>query len=81
MQALLLMIIYILTAAAVQFAGFLISRAIEYGFPTFGLMTFLMLFMVAFGLAWPVAVFLAEWLIQRAGYVVETQQSAGRSAA
>ena len=75
MQALTLMIVYVLTTASVQFAGFLISRLIDYEFPTFGLMTFLILFIGAFGIAWPIAVVVAEWLIRRAGYVVETKQS------
>ena len=56
MQALTLMIVYVLTTASVQFAGFLISRLIDYEFPTFGLMTFLILFIGAFGIAWPIAV-------------------------
>jgi hypothetical protein len=29
----------------------------------------------AFGIAWPIAVRVTEWLIRRAGYVVETEQS------
>ena len=33
--------------------------------------------MAAFGLAWPIAVRIAEFLIRRAGYVVETAQSGG----
>jgi hypothetical protein len=40
-------------------------------------MTFLILFMGAFGIAWPIAVRIAEWMIVRAGYVVQTQQSGG----
>ena len=75
MQALTLMIVYVLTTASVQFIGFLISKIIDYKFPTFGLMTFLILFMGAFGVAWPIAVRLTEWLIRRAGYTVETEQS------
>ena len=38
-------------------------------------MTFLVLFLGAFGIAWPVAVRIAEFLIRRAGHVVETEQS------
>jgi hypothetical protein len=48
---------------------------IDYKFPTFGLMTFLILFMAAFAIAWPIAVRIAEWIIRARGYVVETQQS------
>src|SRR4051812_38297317 len=74
MQALTLMIVYVLTTAMVQFIGFLISRVVDYEYPTLGLMTFLVLFLGAFGVAWPIAVRLAEWLIRRAGHVVETEQ-------
>jgi hypothetical protein len=75
MQALTLMIVYVLTTASVQFIGFLISKLIDFKFPTFGLMTFLILFMAAFAIAWPIAVRIAEWIIRLRGYVVETQQS------
>ena len=64
MQALTLMIVYVLTTAVIQFIGFLVSRLIDYEYPAFGLMTFLILFLGAFGLAWPVAVRVAEWLIR-----------------
>ena len=75
MQALTLMTVYVLMTAAVQFIGFLISQAVDYEFPTLGLTTFLVLFLAAFWIAWPMAVWLTEWLIRRAGYVVETEQS------
>ena len=75
MQALALIIVYILTTATVQFISFLISKVVDYQYPTLGLMTFLVLFLGAFGLAWPIAVWLTEWLIRRAGYTVETEQS------
>jgi hypothetical protein len=74
------MIVYILTLITTQFIGFLFSRLIDHQFPTFGLMTFLILFMAAFGIAWLPAVRLAEWLIRSRGFVVETQQS-GRAPA
>ena len=77
MQALTLMVVYALTTISVQFVGFLISRMVDYEWPTLGLMTFLILFMSAFGIAWPIAVRLAEWLIRARGYVVETAQSGG----
>ena len=76
-QALTLMIVYILTTISVQIVGFLISRIVDYEWPTLGLMTFLILFLGAFGVAWPIAVRIAEFLIRRAGYVVETGQSGG----
>jgi hypothetical protein len=76
-QALTLMVVYVLTTVSVQFLGFLISRLVDYEWPTLGLMTFLILFLGAFGIAWPIALRVAEFLIRRAGYVVETQQSGG----
>ena len=45
-----------------QFVGFLISRLVDYEWPTLGLMTFLILFIGAFGIAWPIAVRIAESL-------------------
>jgi ABC-type multidrug transport system fused ATPase/permease subunit len=75
MQAGILMIVYVLSVISVQFVGFLISRLIEYQWPTLGLTAFLLLFMAAFGIAWPLAVLVAEWVIRRLGHVVETAQS------
>ena len=75
MQALTLMIVYILTLFTTQFVGFLLSRLVDYQFPTLGLMTFLLLFLAAFGLAWLPALRITEFLIRSRGYVVETQQS------
>jgi uncharacterized membrane protein YkvI len=75
MQAFTLIVVYALTTISVQFVGFLISRLVDYEWPTLGLMTFLLLFMAAFGVAWPIAVRIAEFLIRRAGYEVETAQS------
>ena len=69
MQALTLMITYIVTLISVQFAGFLVSRLVDYQFPTLGLMTFLILFIAAFGIAWAPAVRIAEWLFRSRGYV------------
>jgi hypothetical protein len=75
MQALTLMIVYVLTTFAVQFVGFLISRLVDYEYPTLGLMT--ILFLGAFGLAWPIAVRIAEALIRWRGYEVQSKQSGG----
>lgn len=80
MQALTLMITYVLTLLSTQFVGFLISRLIDYQWPTLGLMTFLVLFLAAFGIAWVPAVRIAEWIIRSRGFEVETKQS-GRAAA
>lgn len=70
-QALLLMAVYVLTTVFMQFVGFLISRLVHLQFPSTSVMTFLMLFLAAFGIAWPIAVFIAEWLIKRSGREVE----------
>jgi VIT1/CCC1 family predicted Fe2+/Mn2+ transporter len=79
-QALTLMVVYILSLISTQFVGFLISRLIDFQWPTLGLMTFLILFLAAFGIAWVPAVRIAEWLIRSRGFEVETKQS-GRAAA
>jgi hypothetical protein len=71
MQAGILLITYILTMIAVQFVGFLISRLVDYQFPAASLMTFLVLFIAAFGIAWPIAVRIAEWLILRSGHQLQ----------
>lgn len=71
MQALALMAIYVLTAAVVQFIGFLISRAVDYQWPTVSVMVFLTLFLAAYGIAWPIAVWITEWAIVKLGYEVE----------
>jgi hypothetical protein len=77
MQSLILLAVFVLTAFCLQGVGFAISRLVDYQLPAFGLMTFLVLFISAFFLAWPIALRIAEWLIRRAGYVVETEQSGG----
>jgi hypothetical protein len=79
-QAVVLMVVYVLTLISTQIVGFVISRLIDYQWPTLGLMTFLVLFIAAFGIAWVPAVRIAEWLIRSRGFVVETAQS-GRAAA
>ena len=71
MQSLALMIIYVLTAAVVQFMGFLISRMIDQQWPAAGLMTFLTIFMGAYVVAWPIAVRITEWAIVKAGYELQ----------
>jgi len=75
MQTVILLIVFVLTAATLQGTGFLISRVVDYQYPALGLMTFLILFISAFYVAWPIAVRLAETLLRRAGYVLETEQS------
>jgi hypothetical protein len=60
MDAASLIFIYIATTMVFQGVGFGISRAIDYQFPAAGLMTFLLLFLGAFYLAWPVALFIFD---------------------
>jgi len=76
-QSLILMLTFVLTTLTMQFLGFVVSRLVDYQWPTLGLMTFLILFMGAFFISWPIAVRIAEWVIRRAGYVLETEQSGG----
>ena len=71
MQAGILMMVYVITTIFLQIIGFLISRLVDFQWPTAGLMTFLILFLSAFGLAWPIAVRIAEWGLVRAGYTIE----------
>jgi hypothetical protein len=52
----------------VQTIGFGISRLVEYKFPLAGLTTFLILFLAAFGIAWPIAVRITEWGLVKAGF-------------
>lgn len=73
MQAAFLMFTYIVVTAIVQFIGFLISLTVQYEWPTAGLLTFIAFFLAAFGIAWPLAVRLAEWAIVKAGYTLETE--------
>ena len=77
MQTVILLITYLVTTVICQFIGFLISRLVDYNYPTLGLMTFLVLFLASFAAAWPVAVRVAEWLIVRLGMKLETEQSGG----
>jgi hypothetical protein len=57
MDAAVLIGIYIVTTMIFQTIGFAISRAVDYQAPgVAGLFTFLILFIGAFYLAWPVAV-------------------------
>jgi len=77
MQSLVLLGVFVLTAVTLQAIGFGVSRLVDYQFPALGLTTFLVLFIAAFFVAWPIALRIAEWLIRRAGYVVETEQSGG----
>jgi hypothetical protein len=69
------MIVYIVTTILVQITGFFVSRIVDYEWPTLGLMSFLILFIGAFGIAWPIAVRIAEFLIRRSGAEVQTMQS------
>jgi uncharacterized membrane protein YkvI len=54
--ALLLMMIYVFVVMVLQTLGFGISKLVAYVYPTSSLLVFLILFIGAFGLAWPIAV-------------------------
>lgn len=71
MQAGLLIVVFLLTAAVVQALGFGVSRIVNYQFPAAGMLTFLLLFLAAYGIAWPIAVRVTEWLIVKSGRQVE----------
>jgi hypothetical protein len=77
MQSVTLLAVYVLTVISLQFIGFLVSRAVDYQYPAFSVLAFLVLFIAAFGIAWPIAVRIAERLIRWRGYVVETEQTGG----
>jgi hypothetical protein len=62
MDATLLITLYIFVTMIVQGIGFLISQAVDYEWPEAGLMTFLILFMGAFWVAWPIAAKSFDWL-------------------
>ena len=70
------MIIYVLCTIVVQAIGFGISKIVDLQWPAAGLMTFLVIFMAAFGVAWPLALRITEWGIRKAGHEVETAKQA-----
>jgi hypothetical protein len=76
MQSAALMITYILCTIVVQAIGFGISKIVDIQWPAAGLMTFLVIFMSAFGVAWPLAVRITEWGIRKAGHEVDTLEKA-----
>ena len=61
--ALGLIAIYVIITGLLQVAGFAVSRLVEVFQPTFGLMTFLVLYLGMFWVGWPIAVRVAEALI------------------
>lgn len=62
MDTIALISIYIVTTFIYQSIGFGISRAVDYQFPTAGLLVFLILYLSAFYLAWPTATRIFERL-------------------
>jgi hypothetical protein len=58
--ALVLIGVYLLVTMALQLIGFAVSRAVDQIAPSFSLLTFLSLFLLAFGLGWPIAVRIAQ---------------------
>lgn len=71
MQSAALMSVYLLTTIAVQAIGVIASKLVETQWPSAGLPTFLLIFVAAFGVAWPLAVRITEWGIRAAGYRVD----------
>lgn len=71
MQSAALMSVYVLTIIAVQAVGAMASKLVETQWPSAGLPTFLLIFMAAFGVAWPLAVRITEWGIRAAGHRVD----------
>ena len=61
--ALSLMAIYILVTAALQFGGYLVSRVVDQFAPSMSLMIFIVIFLMMFGVGWPIAVRITAWLI------------------
>ena len=83
--SLVLIGIYIIVTASLQFVGFLISHVVSEFYPSMSLMTFLVLFMAMFYSGWPIAVRISDWLIpetagdrERAKDVAEGLRVAGR---
>ena len=60
---LVLLATYIVVTIFLQCVGFLVGTLAGYLDPTLSLMTFLILFMGMFWLAWPLAVRISDWLI------------------
>jgi uncharacterized membrane protein YkvI len=77
MQTITLLVVYILTTIAFQAASFGVSQVVEYQYPTLGLTSFLVMFLLAFAAAWPVAILIAEWAIQKAGFTLSDRPAPG----
>lgn len=60
---LVLLAIYVVVIITLQVVSFFISQMIGYFNPAISLMTFLVLFMAMFWVAWPVAYRVTAWLI------------------
>jgi hypothetical protein len=60
MDALLLIAVYLGLTAILQALGYAFSQAVNYVDPAWGLLTFLLLFLGAFWLAWPIAVWVTD---------------------
>jgi len=61
--SLILLGTYLLVIVVLQILGYFVSRAVGHFDPTLSLMTFLILFIGMFGLAWPIAVRLIDRLV------------------
>lgn len=73
--SLVLLSTYLVVTVALQFVGFVVSRIMDMIDPTLSLMTFLVLFIGMFWLAWPVAVRIAALLVPE----TESERAAARA--
>jgi uncharacterized membrane protein YhaH (DUF805 family) len=78
MQAGLLIFIFLLTAIVVQAIGLGVSRFVDSQFPAAGMPTFLIVFLAAYFIAWPIAVRITEWLIVRSGRQLQQPDPAAK---
>lgn len=72
MQAGLLIVVLLFTAALVQALLFGISWIVDHRWPAAGMLMFLPLFLCAYCIARPIAVRITEWLIVKAGHKVQS---------
>jgi hypothetical protein len=63
MTTTILVVGYVACTVFVQAIGFGISRLVEHQWPTSGTMTFLIIFMLAFAIAWPITVRMTAFLL------------------
>jgi hypothetical protein len=60
METIILIAVYVVVAAVLQLLGYAVSLLVDLANPAWGLLSFLLLFLSAFWLAWPIAVWVTE---------------------